>query len=353
MNLRIRKIYAGLSKNGIDGLIVNSAANIAYLTNYTSRDSYLLISRKSNIYFTDSRYIEEARKGLRGVASVKKISGCAFKIIARTCSGFGLKRIGFEENYLACTEHRNMRRELNKKAELVPACGMVEKFREIKGAEEVEKIREAVRITTEAFRFIERFISCGRKEAEIAGELERFIRYNGAHSSAFDIIVASGPNSSLPHHLTSQRKLRENEHVLIDMGVEYKGYKSDLTRVFFLGKINPAVAKIYEIVGTASRNAINQIKPAVNKKKVDKAARQYITRKGYGGFFDHSLGHGIGLEVHEEPRISSGSEGDLMPGMVFTVEPAIYLPGRFGIRIEDMVLVTGKGNEVLSGALDK
>ena len=205
----------------------------------------------------------------------------------------------------------------------------------------------------DALRYIREFLSCGRSELEIAAELERFIRYHGAQSASFDIIVASGINSSYPHHLTSPKKLKSGESLVIDMGVNYRGYKSDLTRVFFLGKITLLVRRIYDIVRNAQQKAIARIKPGSSIREVDEAARSYIAQKGYGRYFGHNLGHGIGLEVHEAPKISSRQEGRLKEGMVFTIEPGIYLPGKFGIRIEDLVLVTKKGCEVLSGSLDK
>ena len=353
MNLRLKKIYARLTRENLDGLIVSSPANISYLTDFASRDSYFLVSKKANTYITDSRYTEEAKKELKGLASILKINGSVFKAIAGTCTDLGLRRIGFEERYLAFTEHKIIEQELSKKTDLIPTYGITEDLREIKTTEELEKIKKAAQITIEAFKFIEDFISLGKKETEVAAELERFIRYRGARSSAFDIIVASGPNSSFPHHLTSQRKIKNNEPVLIDMGVEYKGYKSDLTRVFFLGKIDATVSKVYAIVREAQHRAIAKIKPAVQINEIDTAARQYITKKGYGGFFGHNLGHGIGLEVHEEPRISGKENSKLKTGMVFTVEPGIYLPGKFGIRIEDMVLVTQDKCEVISGAINK
>jgi len=353
VNLRIQKIYAKLAQENLNGLIVSSPANISYLTNFNSRDSYFIISKKANIYVTDSRYIEEAKKNLKGLALVKKVDGSVFKIIADICRSLSLRRIGFEERYLPFAEYKKLKEELNKMGDLTPTYGLVEELRQIKTAEELEKIKKAIQITIKAFKFIKDFISPGKKEIEVVGELERFIRYNGARSSAFDIIVASGPNSSFPHHLTSQRKLKNNEHVLVDLGVEYLGYKSDLTRVFFLGKISPAVSKIYDIVRKAQDKAIKNIKPAVHINKIDAAARQYITQEGYGGFFGHNLGHGIGLEVHEEPHISRKEEKILKPGMVFTVEPAIYLSNKFGIRLEDIILVTKKGCNVLSGSLNK
>jgi len=353
VNLRIINIYAQLQKNGLDGLIVSSQPNISYLTRFSSRDSYLLISKKGNVYFTDSRYMEEAKIGLKRIAVIQKINGSVFKIIADTCKSLGLKRVGFEERILVFAEFKKIKQGLGKAIDLIPTHSIVENSRQIKSAEELEKIKKAIRITIKALEFIKNFISPGKKEIEIAAELERFIRYNGASGSAFDIIVASGPNSGFPHHKTCQRKIKNNEPVLIDVGVDYLGYKSDLTRTFFLGKINSTVTRAYNIVKEAQEKAIKKIKPAVIISEIDTAARQYITQKRYGGFFGHNLGHGIGLEVHEDPHISKNEDNRLRTGMVFTVEPAVYLPGKFGIRIEDMVLVTQKGVELLSGNLNK
>jgi len=353
MNSRIKNIYAKLQKQNLDGLIVSSQANITYLTKFTSRDAYLLLSQKGNVYFIDSRYTEAAKIGLKSIAVIEKINGSVFKIIADACKNFGFKRVGFEERGLAFGEYKKIKEGLDKTIVLVPTHNLIEDLRQIKNKEELEKIKKATWITVKALEFIKNFISPGKREIEVAAELEHFIRYNGASGSAFEIIVASGPNSSFPHHMTSQRKIKNNEPVLVDIGIDYLGYKSDLTRVFFLGKINSLIRSIYAIVFKAQRLAITQIKPRVSINKVDAAARQYITERGYGGFFAHSLGHGIGLEVHETPQISTRENNTLKTGMIFTVEPAIYLPNKFGIRLEDMVLVTQKGCEVLSGTLHK
>ncbi len=204
-----------------------------------------------------------------------------------------------------------------------------------------------------ALAYIKQFLVPGVKEVEIVAELERFIRYQGARASAFDIIVASGPNSSYPHHLSGERKFKDNEPVLIDLGVDYQGYKSDLTRVFFLGKINVLARKVYDIVLKAQELAIRRIRPGAEMAEIDRVARAYIAKKGYAKNFTHNLGHGFGLEVHEDPRISGNEASAVKPQMTFTVEPGIYLPGKFGIRIEDMILVTSKGCEVLSGSINK
>ncbi len=346
------KIDQALAKQGLDGFLLSSPENISYLVGFPSRDSYLVFSPDSRIYITDSRYFEEAKSKLRD-CSVARIEQSAPAAILKACQRLRLKRIGFEAQHFTYSSYQKIREALGSGMSLIPVSGMVEDLRQIKTSRELEKISKAVAIAIEAFRFIKDFITAGKKEIEIAAELERFIRYNGAQASSFDIIVASGPNSSLPHHMTSERKLKNNEPVLVDMGVDYAGYKSDLTRVFFLGKINILVKRIYNIVLEAQQKAIRKIAVNAPISQVDTTAREHISRKGYGRFFGHALGHGVGLQVHEAPRISANTEAKFRPGMVFTVEPAIYLPGRFGVRIEDMCLVTQKGVDVLSGSLNK
>ncbi|OGX45489.1 MAG: hypothetical protein A3G38_03745 [Omnitrophica WOR_2 bacterium RIFCSPLOWO2_12_FULL_51_8] len=353
MGRAIKNILQKIAQQGLDGLLVSSGANISYLTRTLAREAYLLISRNKSVYFTDSRYIEEAKNALGRNFRLIKTNGSAFSLIARECLELELKRIGFEGRLLPFAEYKKIQDELGRKARLAPAHGLVEGLREVKSPEEIRKIRRAIAVTSAALEFAQKSIRPGKKELEIAGELERFIRYHGASGSAFEIIVASGPNSSLPHHMPGRRVIRKDEPVMIDIGVDYLGYKSDLTRMFFSGKIKGLVKIIYDIVLEAQRKALQEIGPAKNISTVDAAGRQHIFQKGYGKFFGHSLGHGVGLEVHEEPHITAKNTSPLTAGMVITIEPAIYLPGKFGIRIEDMVLVTKAGMEVLSGAVHK
>ena len=349
-NERLHKLCKKLDALNVDSILISLPANITYLTKYPSRDSYFLVSRKENIYFTDSRYIEEAEKALREIAIVKKVNGSVFELIAESCKELKLTRIAFEERHLPYAEYNRIRKELAGKTRFIPAHGVVEELRQIKEASEIAKIRKAIKITQKALKHIKRFIKPGVTEIEVVAELERFIRYFGATNSAFDIIVASGPNSSLPHHIPGFRKIRNNEPVLIDFGIDYLGYKSDLTRVFFLGKIKVLLQQIHSIVVEAQRMAIKEIKPGISAGKIDSAGRQYIEKHGFAEFFGHNLGHGVGLEVHEQPSVSVRGKCILEPGMVFTVEPGIYLPGKFGVRIEDMVLVTETGVKVLTAS---
>jgi len=345
------RIYDILASNKLDALFISSQPNIAYLTGYPSRESYLLVSQKENIYFTDSRYTAEARRCLKDCV-VKQYNGAFYKTIAEACNKLKFKRIGFEERYLPFAEYAKIEAGLSASTEFIPVNSLVEELRKVKSPEELCKIRKAAQITVKTLQYINNIIKPGIKEIELAGEIEHFIRHNGAMGAAFEIIVASGPNSSFPHHLTSQKKIKKNEPVLIDMGVDSEGYKSDLTRVFFLGKMESLLQRIYSIVLSAHDAAIEKIKPGIKAQEIDLTARNLISKEGFGEFFGHALGHGVGLEVHEGPSISKRSNELLEEAMVFTVEPGIYLPGKFGVRFEDTVIVTKKGCEVLNGALN-
>jgi len=353
MNARLKSIYSVLKQRRLDALLVSSPANISYLSQSISRDAYLLVSLKGNIYFTDSRYTEEAKSFLKNNAKLKECNGSVFKHICGSIQKLGLKKVGIEERYLPFAEFTKIKEYAKGGFDLIPTHSIVESKRVIKDGSEIKNLQKATRITALALEYIKQFIVPGAKEIEIVAELERFIRYQGARSSAFDIIVASGPNSSRPHHLSGERKLRDNEPVLIDLGVDYQGYKSDLTRVLFLGKINILARKVYDIVLRAQELAIKRIVPGAQIAEIDRVAREYIAKKGYANYFTHNLGHGFGLEVHEDPNISKYEASVLKPQMTFTIEPAVYLPGKFGIRIEDMILVTRNGCEVLSGFINK
>ncbi len=354
MNPRLQKILKIVKGQRLDALILFSPANISYLTRYRSRDSYLIVSSSGVFYLTDSRYTQEARRVLEpGIKVVQISKEGALKTIAALCRRERIRIAGFEGRYIAFTVYKTLEAVCLDYTRLISVQGLVEGLRLVKDGTEVKKIEEATRVACEAMRFIAPLVTPGKSELELAAEIEHFIRYRGASNASFDIIVGSGPNSSFPHHVTGYRRIREGEPVLIDMGADIDGYKSDLTRVFFSGKINPLVRRVYDIVRTAQGMAIRAIKPGVNTAKIDKIARKYLKRYGYDRLFVHNLGHGVGLEIHEAPSLSGRSEDILRAGMVITVEPGVYFPGKFGIRIEDMVLVTQKGCRVLSTDLDK
>jgi len=350
MNTRVKQLQKDLAQRSVDGILVTDPYNISYLADYKCRDAYLVITKKEAVYITDGRYTQEMKKNLSGF-TVTDIKPSFSQVMADVCRTRRINRLGFEDQNVTYSLYNRLCKAIP--AEMVPLSGMIEALRLIKTPDEIAKIRVATQIAMQSYHYIQDFLKPGVKEIEIAGEIERFIRFEGATCASFDIIVAAGPNAALPHYQTAERKLKAAEAVMIDLGVEYRGYKSDLTRVFFLGKINTLITKVYGIVRAAQARALAAIKPGVRAHMVDKAARQYISDKGYGKYFMHSLGHGVGLDIHEAPVLSSKVEQILRPGMVFTIEPGIYLPGKFGIRIEDMVLVTRKGCEVISGSLNK
>ncbi len=351
MPSRIPALLEKLRLSSLDGFLVSKEANVSYICSYNIRDSYLLVSNKETCFITDFRYTEEARKNIKGARIVEYKN--LFKDIAWLVKKYKIRRLGFEAKDLNFAEYTKIKEYLVPKVKLIDTFNVIETMRQVKSPEELTHIREAIKITASAFDFLKNCIKQGQSELGIAAEFERFIRYHGARMSAFNIIAASGPNSSFPHAGVTERKFVKGDSVLIDIGVEVNGYKSDLTRAFFLDRISPIQRKIYKIIQGAQDKAIEAIRPKVALCKIDHAARSYIAKHGYARFFGHSVGHGVGLEVHEEPSISSKNTSFAQEGMVFTIEPGIYLPNKFGLRLEDMVLVTKKGVEVLSGAIDK
>ncbi|MFC1753473.1 M24 family metallopeptidase [Thermoproteota archaeon] len=349
MKQRILRLKKLLEKKRLDALFISYPANVSYLCGFSTHDSYILASRKKNLLITDARYSTEYRNLLDNdrihIIEINKTLSYTLKSLKKE---LGIKRFAFEQEHLTCNHYQKLRALFGKGT--IPTNGIVEEMRAIKDATELEKIRKAISITIKAYKFAKRIIKPGMSELQVAAEIERFIRLQGATSASFDIIVASGPHSSLPHAQKTQRKIRKNEPVLIDMGVDYQGYKSDLTRVLFLGKMSAQFKKVFNIVKKAQLEAKKLIRPGTRLDRIDRAARQYISKSGYGDCFKHSLGHGVGLEVHEPPAVVPRNKKYLKAGMVFTIEPAIYLDNNFGVRIEDMVLVTPKGVEVLSAA---
>ncbi len=352
MEKRKGKVYLKLDELNIDAILISHQPNIRYLTDWDARDSYMIACLKKDFLITDSRYIYEARAHLKNTA-VKQSLPDLFTAIRDACLQTKVKRLGFESRRLPFAEYTRLKKVFGSRIKLIPVVNLIENQRKIKDDSEISKITHATQRTMEGFRFIKKTIRPGIKEYQACTNLEYFIRKRYKTSISFETIIASGPNSCMPHALVSDRTIRNNQSVLVDFGCEYQGYKSDLTRVFFLGKITQAFRRVYEIVLEAQARAIAKIKPGVDIKEIDLAARNFINSKGLGSYFTHSLGHGVGLEIHEKPDISSKSTGCLVEGMVFTVEPGIYLPNKFGIRLEDLVIVTEKGAKVISRLLKK
>lgn len=345
MNARIKKIIKSFSAQKIDALLVTNDTNIKYLTEFPAADSWLLVTHKKTYYITDFRYVLEANKGLNGIPVIQ-YKESFYKTVFELCKSAKICSLGFDEFDLKVIEHQRLK-SATRSIKLVKSYGIVEAVREIKEDSEIRLIKKALKVHEKALKMIKRHIKPGNTEQDVLDVLERFIKRERVGFS-FDPIVASGPNSCLPHAHVTRRKIRQNEPVLLDMGIDVSGYKSDLTRMFFLGKISTLVKDINAHVKEAQLRAIAAIKPGVCIAEVDQAARNYLKEQNLSQYFGHALGHGVGLDIHENPRLAGTNTNILREGMVITVEPGVYLPNNFGIRLEEMVLVTAKGKRVLS-----
>ena len=342
---RIALLKKSIERRRLDSLLITKGLNVSYMSGFTGHDATILITPGRAYFITDSRYIEDAGDSVKGfeVRLAQKSLYLIIKEIAVKCR---LRRMGFESANLPFEVAVRLKKILPKGV-LVPAKGPVEELRAVKDAGEISLIRGSIRLTKQVFDGILPFVKAGASEQSLARKMETDFIRRGARPS-FDLIVAADANSSKPHAVPTARRITRNSSVMMDIGCLLDGYASDITRMVINGKIRPKIDKIYKIVRDAQAKAIGLIRPGARISEIDAAARQYIRNNGFGGYFGHALGHGIGMEVHEDPSISGINEGTLRPGMVFTVEPAIYIPKVGGVRLEDMVLVTQKGCEILS-----
>jgi Xaa-Pro aminopeptidase len=335
-----------LDSHHLDGILFVSLENIRYLCGFTGSDGALVLTRKESFFLTDSRYWTQADEEVKGSQIVhykKKMEG-----IFSLLSDLRLKRIGFESAALSFSAFQFLSEKLGAGAKLVPLEDEIKNLRAVKDAHELTLIRKAIDISSNAFFHVTEILKEGVVEREVALEMECFMKRTGADALGFDIIIASGKRSALPHGNASGKRIEKGDFILIDFGSGFQGYHSDQTRTVICGSPSSEQQKVYQIVKEAHDKAIEKVRPGIPAGEVDGAARDHIRSKGYGEYFGHGTGHGIGLAVHEDPAINSENKGPVQEGMVFTIEPGIYLPDRGGVRIEDMVLVTAHGAETLT-----
>jgi Xaa-Pro aminopeptidase len=342
---RLDKLKSKFSTAGIDGFLITSPYNRRYITNFTGSAGVVLISRDQAQFITDFRYMEQAAKQCQGFEIVQH-AGSIPDEVANQAKKLGINKLGFEEDYLTFSSFKSYESVVD--SELIPVSGLIEKLRLIKNDAEIKILKEAADIADAAFKHIIEFIHPGKTELEVSNELEFFMRKAGATSSSFDTIVASGLRSALPHGVATDKVIEKGDIVTLDYGAYYKGYVSDITRTVAVGEPDAKLKEIYNIVLEAQYRGMDGIKPGMTGKEADALTRDYISEKGYGEYFGHSTGHGIGLEVHEGPALSSRSDIVLKPGMIVTCEPGIYVPGLGGVRIEDDTMITADGNEALT-----
>ena len=331
----------------VDGILLTSVSNRFYCTEGDVSEGVALVSKSSSFYYTDSRYIEAAEKCLQGF-TVKMVDrqNTYAKRLQEDLSALGIQKLGYEEDSFTVREFKTYRDAL--KVEFIPMQNALDKLRWVKEPWELERMRKAQAITDLAFSQVLERIRPGMTEKQLQAELIYCLYKNGADGLSFDPIVVSGPNTSLPHGEAGDRVIREGDFVTMDFGVKLQGYCSDMTRTVAVGYATEEMEKVYHTVLQAQKAGIAATKAGVKGKEVDAAARQVITEAGYGEYFGHGYGHGIGLQVHESPSCNTGGETVMEAGMVSSAEPGIYLPGKFGVRIEDVVVFTADGCENLT-----
>lgn len=346
MTQRMEIIKNNLHLKDAEGLLIFKPVNLKYYAGFTGSEGYIFANGDRNVFLTDFRYAEQAKSQCAAFELVEISRDFS---VYDFLSNQGLKRLYVEESHATLAFHDKLR-ERAKNTVLIGLDGIVGEQRIIKDKSEIEKIACAAKIADKAFHHILGVIKPGLSEKAVALELEFFMRRKGAEGLSFESIVASGARSSMPHGAASEKIIEPGEFVTLDFGCKYEGYCSDMTRTIHMGKANPDEKQVYNLVLEAQIKALQSIREGASGVSVDKCARDIIMGKGYGDFFGHGLGHGVGLEIHEEPRLSPDSKTILKAGMVVTDEPGIYLPGRYGVRIEDLLAVRKDGCEVLSAS---
>ncbi|MDO4481285.1 MAG: aminopeptidase P family protein [Bacillota bacterium] len=342
---RIRKAAAEKYALGVEGVLISKPVNVVYLSDFKSSNCYILLTGKENFLITDFRYIEAAENNGAGLTPVKiDRSFTVFDFINST----GIRSLAVEEEEITYSFFKELSSKF--RGTIKSAGGLTEKLRIIKDDYEMDCLKRAEALGDEAFDFLTDFVKEGMREKDIAFELEYFMRSRGAEGLSFDSIVVSGKRSSMPHGMPSEKKIEKGDFITFDFGCRVDGYCSDMTRNLLVGEPSKEQEKVYNIVKEAQSAALEAVSSGKNAADIDMTARDIIKYYGYGEYFGHGLGHGVGLEIHEAPTLSPGGNEILKPGMAVTVEPGIYLPGKFGVRIEDLVLVKETGCEVLSSS---
>ena len=345
---RLESVRALLEEKGLDAVVINKLENLHYFSGFTGDDTLLVITAHTAQLVTDFRYIEQAGKQAPLFEIVEQKHGLLAKA-ADCLKILGCKQIGFEGNALLYDDFAALTKMLDGAA--FNTALKLDELRQVKDAEELACIRKAVAISDLAFDDVLKFLRPGISEIDVAAHMENFMRAHGSERPAFTTIVASGVRGSLPHGVATEKLIVDGEFVTMDYGAVYKGYHSDITRTVCVGHADEKHRKLYDTVLKSQLLGVEKVQLGASGKAIDKVVRDYLTKEGYGPYFGHGLGHSLGLEIHEEPRLSPSSTCEhLSENMLITVEPGVYLPGWGGLRIEDTVLVTGEGGVPLTAS---
>ncbi len=354
MSSHLKKLRVKIRENQLDALLVSNATNRRYLSGFTGSAGFLFITQSDAVLATDFRYVEQA-----GIQSpdfrIARIGGGFAGWFPELVNTLGARQIGFESDDLTLASYRQLVKAARKlppksRPSLVSTQGMIESVRAVKDVDEIRLIEKAADLADAAEEYAVTSLRPGMTEKQLAWELEKFLKEKGSEGLPFDIIVASGPNSALPHAQPSDRVIESGEPVVIDLGTRTQGYTSDITRTICLGKPSAELVRISRIVQQAQDAAFAGISSGISGGEADRLARKVIEEANYGEAFGHGLGHGVGIDTHEQPRLGQNSSDILAEGMVFTIEPGIYLPVWGGVRIEDMVLLEKEGPRIITRA---
>lgn len=344
---RAERLVASLAGAEIDAMLITELVNVRYLTGYTGSNGLAVLGPHTRAFITDFRYVQQAAEQVESSFDRHKAPQELIEAIEEVIPG-GPLRLGFELANLSVRDHRRLRQTLPDRVELVGIDGLVERLRAVKEPEEIEHIREAAKVADAAFEQLIAGGLVGRTERDLAFELGERMYRHGASRPSFETIVAAGPHGALPHATPRDVEVKAGEFIVIDWGAQVEGYCSDCTRTVAAGEPGTAARDIYELVLEAQQVGVGAVKGEAEARAVDSAAREVIAAAGHGEQFGHGLGHGVGLDIHEAPRLSQRSDAVLEAGNVVTIEPGVYLPQQFGVRIEDLVVVTDSGCETLT-----
>lgn len=345
------KLAAQLEARGLDAVLLTEEANRFYVTGFhsTGTDGAALVTRTKNYYLTDSRYTEAAARAVPDAEHREVVTGRGYLVQFREImEELGLKKVGFDDAYMTVQDYERYKKELP--CDLIPASGLLTELRRTKDPEEIETMIAAQRIAEKALEQIVQEIRPGVTEREISARLQYLMLHFGAENMSFDPVVVSGVNGSQPHGVPTQKPIERGEFVTMDFGCIYHGYCSDMTRTVAVGYATEEMKTVYQTVLTAQKAGIAAAKAGVTGKAVDAAARDVIAAAGYGPYFGHSFGHGVGVEIHEAPNASPLNQTPLPAGAVISAEPGIYIPGKLGVRIEDVIILTEDGCEDITKA---
>lgn len=340
-------MFDDLFKNKIDAIIIQAPQNRLYFTEYKTTYGYVVLTKNWRHFYTDSRYYESAKHNMLNFIIKPVQPKNAMQCIIADLNEAGVKVVGYEDEFITVADFKKFKKDLEGFT-LKPVSDVITEIRKVKNNEQISNIIMAQRIVEKSVAKVMDGVKAGITEKELRIQLVAECIKNGADEMSFDTIVAFGPNTALPHHSPTDAKLEKSDIILVDIGVKYNGYCSDMTRTFIQGDVDSELAQIYDTVLQAQEYALKHIKAGMTCHEADSLAREYIKANGYDAEFSHSLGHGIGIDIHESPRVGENSQDILQAGMVISVEPGIYITGKYGVRIEDMVVVREDGIQNLT-----